>query len=1250
MAYAWLLAANDGPLDRILHPFGELGFLRWVLFAVFFLLWAAYPLLYRKRYLRAETEAMERASAAAGDIGAVRVHLGFGWLALGIAGFALLAFLIVYPYAYSDLSWKLFDPFEERTNRTITFIAVLPGIIGLAALSYALNRKPIPNPARLVLAGTRALGLILLFFMICMPYTTKDATAERPYRSIVMIDDSLSMGDTVREFAVLSSVTLAPALVSQLQDGSEADRQLLDKLREAAQKDSEQVAAYVEDMRRLNLPLDEPPAIELSDVLVEDFEMRAFGRSLIMTRAKRLKQKLDLLLGSELNLRTWMASEERIVKAQENLRNKLDEIAAEQQQQTPNQARLRVLNDDVEKIRAELDAEREGFARMLDNGLIMRAVRTKKDTTPREQERVRNALTGIVRNLLSTIDPRGPTRWDVAAELVQPGNELTIQRGKNRGANGATELPLLDLLRRHAERQGDRLPDDIYALGREAGMKLPDQPKVAQATPGKFKDLLTVYTFSAPDEEHGGISVLRETSVEELDFLRPAGKTTQVFEAYNSLLSSESHAEVSTILVLSDGRDTSREGGKEAEAARNWKRSLRSQADAPTVFTAGIGHPRPERKLALFGITADDEVIKDEAVDFELKILTDATWDVEVILCEDNPANEIPYEGLDGVAGKTKLKVEPGPGGDERLITTRLRFVPEKGGPHQYWVKLNRRRLPGEDSYENNIAVHNLEVIDRKIRVLLIDQRFRYETRYMYEAMQRDKSLEFQAFIFDADDGWAQPRSTYSDEVKLKMPPLVAPFAKIVNEGKPGSHTKTARTKEEWFESKYDVVIIGDLDLTKLRYDERKWLNEFVTRRRGGVIWLAGQNHNPHDYLDPDLQEIMPVKVAGRAGEHGRDINIGEMKFFGRTPVGKSNDILRLHDSEQRQDELWGRTRQGGIFEAGQLDGFYWYAKVEPKDPVCTVLARVAHNGRKLSFYPSGDGVEASDALIIAREYDSGRALFVGTDEVWRMRRYFGDYYTYRFWQNAVRWAATSKLKAKKQEIDLDTDQKRYVLGSPVYVYCELIGTETLYNQIASRQSTELAKIMEESPDAEDKEGKYLVVEWKNASGDPTMSAGAVDLNKGMLVLTRSEGRKFFYEGRMFPNSIGKYEINILNEPITTKNPHIFFVQASTEQMRELREYSLNAELLKELASDEKIKPNDTAAASAADVREEDGVLLRPRYVPFYKISELNPDLRTKTVIEGTEERNAFDLLELMIALTCLFAAEWLVRKLVRLA
>jgi hypothetical protein len=274
----------------------------------------------------------------------------------------------------------------------------------------------------------------------------------------------------------------------------------------------------------------------------------------------------------------------------------------------------------------------------------------------------------------------------------------------------------------------------------------------------------------------------------------------------------------------------------------------------------------------------------------------------------------------------------------------------------------------------------------RQVNLLYVEQRFRWQARAMNDAFKRDRQWRYQGFFLDAQDGWTQPTSQYSEEIKRSVHPLQYPFS---------FKGAAVETREQFLATTYDVIVVGDLNPEDKRLPENywAWIEEWV-RGGGGLILAAGQNHHPSAYLDNDsYRALHPFDLKVAEGE----VDTSERKFWGLTQEGAKHSICRL--SEDDNAALWGGEDDSG-FKRGSLSGLYYYAQAGDPMPGTILLARVVREGE-----PIGSGAP----LLAVREHGRGRVVWVGTDDTHYWREFAGDQYFYRFWKNAIAWAAIAE-------------------------------------------------------------------------------------------------------------------------------------------------------------------------------------------------------------------------------------------------
>jgi hypothetical protein len=209
----------------------------------------------------------------------------------------------------------------------------------------------------------------------------------------------------------------------------------------------------------------------------------------------------------------------------------------------------------------------------------------------------------------------------------------------------------------------------------------------------------------------------------------------------------------------------------------------------------------------------------------------------------------------------------------------------------------------------------------------------------------------------------------------------------------------------------YDVVLIGDADPGYLSQAQMQNLAQFVTEKGGGVLFVAGELFNPLSYKGTPLELLLPVDL----GEARNPIVAGTGVDRYRpelTVEGRSNPIFRLGDNEVDSLRIWN-----------QLPELYWYFEAPRKKPAAQVLA----------VHQTVTGPEGKLPLIVYQFLGSGKVMFQAFDDTWRWRFRVGDRFFGRYWVQAVRFMARSRLVGNRLA-EIQTDRRRYQRGQPIQI------------------------------------------------------------------------------------------------------------------------------------------------------------------------------------------------------------------------
>jgi len=665
-------------------------------------------------------------------------------------------------------------------------------------------------------------------------------------------------------------------------------------------------------------------------------------------------------------------------------------------------------------------------------------------------------------------------------------------------------------------------------------------------------DVDTTLLFSgseAWDEEEE-----RASLTERIGELRGTGAYTFLGDAISDVLDDFRLRDepLAGVVVLTDGRQSQTAGAAGPLLAA--RKAAEAQPAVP-LYLVGVGDPDLPRNIHVANLKAREVVLRGEDVLFQFAVshmgfageavsasLFSMTSDGEV-------EEELDLRGADVVLGDE---------GDEITLRVSHRFE----RPGSYALKIGIPVQPGEKIENDNFITHHLRVVDKKIKVLYVEGYPRWEYRFLKNALIRDhETILAHVVNLDADPSAVQPYSKG--------------WAPIVH---------FPEKKEDLYE--YAVVIFGDVDWKQLvppsepNHEERSKavlenLREFVADG-GGFIMIAGPYDSPRSYGGTDLRYVLPVVInpdeAIRASQDtSRSFNLV------LTEEGRNHPIMMLEEDPAVSRQLW---------EKDKFSAQFWYFPVERAKSTATVLAvhpgEYGHNRNK--FGPH--------VLIATMPYKAGRSLYIGVDELWRLRWTFGDRYHYRFYGEAIRLLATYKLLGGNLRFKIFTDKESYFVGDTVKIEAEI------YDHDFKPATEETQTILIRTPEGDEQEIVMML--------DPSQAGRYVH-----TLTVYDEGTYLLFA-----------------DPGDTEEDRpekLFKVEYSTEEMKNPL---INLELMDRMAV------------------ESSGEAL-----PLYQIGKLVKDIPPRSVYISSEVRSEdlWDDSWVLFLFTAILAAEWLIRKRYRL-
>ncbi len=309
---------------------------------------------------------------------------------------------------------------------------------------------------------------------------------------------------------------------------------------------------------------------------------------------------------------------------------------------------------------------------------------------------------------------------------------------------------------------------------------------------------------------------------------------------------------------------------------------------------------------------------------------------------------------------------------DEAQVPLSFDVVEEKAGQFEYEIRVDP--LAGEVDNANNNAVTYVNVIDKKIRVLVLEAQPYWDTTFLQRSLRRNDKLDLDSVVSYAKDRWRVVRTEERKDA-FRVPSTVS----------------------EW--NVYDIVILGKGIDTLLTWSQAQALQEFVDKQGGVVVFGRGDAFSGKD-LGGALQPVtwgraVTQRVPLRVGREGR--GVAPFKLLA--------------------DAAETTTGQGGAMP--ELIGAY---ESGDRKPLAATLAE------------AGDGTEFP--AMVHRRHGAGQVLSIGVDGLWRWafnaKSEAANTVFDRFWDQTVLWLMRGRDLMPDTRFTFRADTANVLLGEKI--------------------------------------------------------------------------------------------------------------------------------------------------------------------------------------------------------------------------
>ena len=470
------------------------------------------------------------------------------------------------------------------------------------------------------------------------------------------------------------------------------------------------------------------------------------------------------------------------------------------------------------------------------------------------------------------------------------------------------------------------------------------------------------------------------------------GLGTNIWQALSVAL--EDSSRISSIVLLSEGQHNGAEDPIElAEKA--------ASLGIP-IIAVGIGDPNPPRNLKISEVYVRNKAYPDEP------------FEVESVL-QTSRRNET---GLPPKVTVTlnEQRVDSGSGSLEvaNIVASKDVDVPEDGGrirvdfghvnkvPGRYVYTVAVEELDSETNLnDNQVTSSELEIVDEKVKVLLVAGLPNWDYQQVQRLLQRDQTISLTCWLQSMD----QSRPQEGNEPISQLPRSMAELGQ------------------------YNVVIMMDPNPAEFDDQWARLLKDFCKYKAGGVLFMAGP-HFSGEFLTLNrlngFRDLLPVKfgnnefidttqtIASAVGE-----DEGTMQVVNHN---LDHPVMSFKADTQQSQEIWNL-----------MPGISW--SFPTKDAKAT--ARV--------LIERGDQVSAdgNQPLLVSGRYGAGSVLFFGFQGTWKWRplglqaQYFD-----RFWVQVVRFLVETRSLQGSRRGFLDREKSEYELGQRVTLVARVLDTQ----------------------------------------------------------------------------------------------------------------------------------------------------------------------------------------------------------------
>ncbi|MEO8205631.1 MAG: hypothetical protein ABI615_05580 [Chthoniobacterales bacterium] len=320
-------------------------------------------------------------------------------------------------------------------------------------------------------------------------------------------------------------------------------------------------------------------------------------------------------------------------------------------------------------------------------------------------------------------------------------------------------------------------------------------------------------------------------------------------------------------------------------------------------------------------------------------------------------------------------------------------FQPTEEGIKEYEFEI--LKPPAGAAISNNHEKFSLQVVGDKNEVLLLEDNWRWEFKFLLRIFEDDPSFTFTGFLARGNSAYAQ-------------------FSESDRKRTLNGFPQTRAELEQ-----FDTIVLGDINPKRWSKEFVQALNRLVIDEGKSLIVIAGPNIV--NYMDiPQLAALLPVEIVETSGKPVTEDGGVEVKL---SPDGLASPLFFAGDVN-----TWNKLQP--------LDQIYAPSRKRPAASILLETSKLAN---------------AYGNLIVIAEHTvgRGRVLYVGTDALWKWQTTAQPNeagispYTV-FWQQALRAMSSNRTSSGNANLWLLPDHSKYETDETITIRAEVQSSRAL--------------------------------------------------------------------------------------------------------------------------------------------------------------------------------------------------------------